>query len=100
MSMAEHPRLVRCADARCWDAIRKEIRAGFPMVVFAQARFGGTPIRDGQDIRLAGIGLGGFRINEHRRVWRHDRAQCGGDVFDLIGYALFGSVSVWFSGNR
>lgn len=69
---------------------REEIRRRFPMVLFAVEHFGGEPMRDGADVRLAGAGLGGFRINEARGVWRHDRANLGGDVFDLVGYALDG----------
>lgn len=81
----------RGADARAaMLARREEIRRRFPMVLFAVEHFGGEPIGDGADVRLAGAGLGGFRINEARGVWRHDRANLGGDVFDLVGYALDG----------
>ncbi len=72
------------------DTTKSAIKSRFDMTAYAQTQFGGELQKEGDEVRLTGHG--GLLINPGKQVWHIFESEIGGDCFDLVAFAQFGTT--------
>ncbi|MDP9315573.1 MAG: phage/plasmid primase, P4 family [Chloroflexota bacterium] len=72
------------------DATKARIHESFDLVAYAQQAFGGEVERSRDEVRITG--QGGLLINPSKHIWHLFSEGVGGDCFDLVAYATYGTT--------